>query len=69
MHRPIKYLRDEQGHATSVVVSVEMWESLTKTDPKLLKTRMTKKMLRKYIGKLNLTVDPRRFQKALRREW
>jgi hypothetical protein len=62
----VKYIVNAKGKATEVVVPIHQWEKLTK---KKNGSRMSKNTLASFAGKIKLTVDPLKFQKAIRNEW
>lgn len=62
----VKYIVNAKGKTTGVVVPIHEWKKLTK---KRNGERMTKRKLTAYMGKIKLSVDPIKFQKAIRDEW
>ncbi len=59
----VKYIVDTNGKATGVLVPIQLWNRLTSHKSK---RKLTKSDLAKYSGKLKLSMDPLKFQKAIR---
>jgi hypothetical protein len=62
----LKYIVNSKGKTTEVVVPIQQWEKMTK---KKNRSGFFKNKLSAYVGKIKLTADPLKYQKAIRNEW
>ncbi len=65
----IKYIVDETGKQTEVVIPIKLWEKIRLSEYITLSNRMNKELLQQYIGIIKLKIDPLEYQRGIRNEW
>ncbi len=69
MNEAVKYVVDETGKQTEVIVPIELWKEIQRSEYFKLSKKMDKKSIKKYINSIKLKFDPLEYQREIRSEW
>ncbi len=69
MSETLRYIINEKGQQTDVIVPINYWKKIISETPLINKKALQKKDMQKYIGKIKISVDPLEYQNKVRNEW